>query len=117
MDKGREEIRRRLRETNGLIEEIDVDELALKDDYKLPRPLVVGDKVFVITVGQEGVVTALADKNGNISVTAGILKTKVPEDKLRLLDGSVKYVNKKAEKKISEGKVKKTSLFYMQNEI
>ena len=117
MSRGREEIRRRLRETDGLIEEIDVSELDLKEDYKLPRPLVVGDKVFVVTVGREGVVTALADKNGNISVTAGILKTKVPEDKLRLLDGKVKYTNKSAEKKVSEGKVKKTIVSSFRTEV
>ena len=90
-----------------MYEEIDASAISLDDDYKLPRPLKVGDKVFVTTVNQEGTVTALADKKGMISVTAGILKTKVTEDKLRLLDGSFK-VKKKAAPTVNEGKVKRS---------
>ena len=88
---------------------IDVREVSLDDDYKLPRPLNVGDKVYLVTVGKEGVVTALADKKGLISVTAGVLKTKVSEDKLRLIEGDVKFRRKDDPKpKVSEGKVKKS---------
>ena len=69
----------------------------------------MGDKVYLTTVGKEGVVSALKDKNGLVSVTSGILKTKVTEDKLRLLDGNVVYKRREEPKpKISEGKVKKT---------
>ena len=82
-------------------------EIALDDNYKLPRPLKIGDRVFLTTISKEGVVTALADKKGMISVTSGILKTKVTEDKLRLIDGKVKYVAEET-KKVGEGKVKKT---------
>ena len=89
------------------MEGIDIRDITLEDDYKLPRPLKVGDKVFLTTVSKEGVVTALADKKGMISVTSGILKTKVTEDKLRLLDGKVRYTASEPPK-VSEGKVKKT---------
>jgi DNA mismatch repair protein MutS2 len=107
MNAAREEVRKRLRESEGLFNEIDLDKLS-SDDYELPRPLVVGDKVYVITVGQEGVVTALKNKDGLVSVTAGILKTKVAEDKLRLIDGNVKFKVKAPTPRVSEGKVKKT---------
>ena len=103
----REEIRKRMRESESLMQGVDIREIVEDENYKLPRPLKVGDKVFITTICKEGVVTALADKKGQIAVTSGILKTKLTEDKLRLLDGTVKYVSD-APKKVSEGKVKKT---------
>ena len=107
MQSAREEMRKRMRESESLMQGIDIKDIANDDNYKLPRPLKVGDKVYLTTISKEGIVTAIADKNGMISVTSGILKTKVTEDKLRLLDGSVKYVSS-ASQKVSEGKVKKT---------
>lgn len=107
MQSAREEMRKRIRETESLMSGIDVREIEEDENYKLPRPLKVGDKVFITTIKKEGVVTALADKKGQIAVTSGILKTKVSPDKLRLLDGSVKYVDSSAPK-VNEGKVKKT---------
>ena len=107
MRSARDAVRKSLAESEGLYSEIDLDKLGLEDDYVLPRPLAVGDKVFLVTVGREGVVTALKDKKGLVSVTAGILKTKVEESKIRLLDGKVKYKTKESAKP-SEGKVKKT---------
>ena len=107
MAEARNSVRESLRRTEGMYEGIDVSEISLDDEYKLPRPLKVGDKVYVTTVNQEGVVTALADKKGQVSVTAGILKTKVTEDKLRLLDGSFRLKKPVAAPK-SEGKVKRS---------
>lgn len=108
MNSAREEVRRRLRESEGLFSEIHVREVSLDEDYKLPRPLAVGDKVYLVTLGQEGVVTALKNKDGLVAVTAGILKTKVSEDKLRLIDGKSKFQKKPQAPKVSEGKVKKS---------
>ena len=54
-------------------------------DYKLPRPLKVGDNVRITTLSTEGTVVSVADSKGNVEVQAGIIKTKVPEDTLRLL--------------------------------
>lgn len=107
MSSAREEMRRRMRESESMMSGIDIRDITLEDDYKLPRPLKVGDKVYLTTIAKEGVVTALADKKGMISVTAGILKTKVSEDKLRLIDGKVKYTAS-TQPKVGEGKVKKT---------
>ena len=107
MQNAREEMRKRFRESESLMEGVSIKDIALDDNYKLPRPLKVGDKVYLTTIGKEGEITALADKKGLISVTSGILKTKVSEDKIRLLDGSVKYVSQPTQK-VSEGKVKKS---------
>lgn len=116
MSSAREEMRKRMRESESLMEGIDIREIAEDENYKLPRPLKLGDKVFLTTIKKEGVVTALADKKGQISVTSGILKTKVTEDKLRLLDGNVKYISDSAPK-AGEGKVKKTITSTFKTEI
>ena len=117
MKTAREEIRKSLNSAEALFDGIDVREIALDDDYKLPRELVVGDKVYLVTVGAEGVVTALKDKKGLVSVTAGILKTKVSEDKLRLIDGNVKFKRREEKKPISEGKVKKSIVSSFRSEV
>ena len=107
MSYAREEMRKRFRESESLMEGVSIKDISLDEDYKLPRPLKIGDKVFLTTISKEGVVTALADKKGQISVTSGILKTKVSEDKIRLIVDGVKYVSREAPK-VNEGKVKKT---------
>ena len=117
MKDARESIRDALGKSESLYSEIDLEKLALEDDYKLPRPLKVGDKVFLLTVGKEGVVTALHDKRGLISVTSGILKTKVEESKLRLIEGDVKFKIKSSAPKVSEGKVKKTVMTSFKPEV
>ena len=74
--------------------------------------------MYLVTVGKEGVVTALPDKKGMIAVTAGILKTKVTEDKLRLIEGDVKFRRKDEPRtKVNEGKVKKTIVSSFRPEI
>lgn len=107
-DRARAEVQKRLRETEELFEGVDVREVAVDEDYKLPRELRVGDRVYLVTIGKEGVVTATKDKNGLVAVTSGILKTKVTEDKLRLIEGEVKFRRKEEPKpKVNEGKVKR----------
>ena len=116
MQSARDEMRKRMRESESMMSGIDIRDIAADENYKLPRPLKVGDKVFLTTINKEGVVTALADKNGQIAVTSGILKTKVSEDKLRLIDGKVKYVSDD-KPKVGEGKVKKTIVSTFKPEI
>ena len=109
MREARDAVRESLRATEDMFSGIDLGELAADPDYKLPRPLKVGDRVYVTTVGQEGTVVALADTKGRISVSAGILKTKVTEDKLRLLEDGVAYRKKEEQRRpAGEGKVKRT---------
>ncbi len=116
--RAREEVRRRLRESTALFDGVEVREISLEDEYKLPRPLKVGDKVFLVTVGREGVVTATKDSKGQVAVTAGILKIKVTEDKLRLIEGNVQYRRAGEEpKRPSEGKVKRSIVSSFKTEI
>jgi DNA mismatch repair protein MutS2 len=56
-----------------------------QENYRLPRPLKPGDSVQLMDLGSEGVVLSAADKAGNVLVQAGIMKTKVHQSNLRLL--------------------------------
>ena len=67
--------------TNPVVAQLDPDE-----PYELPRPLQLGDEVLVADMGKTATVTALADKKGEIEVTAGIIKLRTPLSNLRLQD-------------------------------
>lgn len=59
------------------------------EKYTLPRKLKKGDDVLIVDIDKEGVV--LSDPNGDtVLVQAGIIKTSVRIDNLRLIDSSKK---------------------------
>ncbi|MBQ4207444.1 MAG: Smr/MutS family protein, partial [Clostridia bacterium] len=65
--------------TNPVVTQVDPDE-----PYVLPRALKIGDEVLVVDMGKTATVTALADKKGEIEVTAGIIRLRTPLENLRL---------------------------------
>ena len=75
-------------ELNRLENEV-ADKKPVNDHYKLPRPLKIGDSVFVTDVNRNGTVQALADKNGKVVVIVGSVKMKLDQASLRLLEGSL----------------------------
>ena len=83
--------------TNPIVSQVDPDE-----PYELPRQLQVGDEVLVVDMGKTATVTALADKKGEIEVTAGIIKLRTPLSNLRLQE------KKQAPQKASRAVPKKT---------
>ena len=96
LEASRRKIRVNLKESDAFIDPI------IKRDtegYKLPRPLKVGDEVILVNLDMQGKVTALADKDGMVSVQAGIIKTKVKENELMLVDGKTVQVQDKGGKK------------------
>ena len=54
------------------------------DNYVLPRPLVVGDEVLLYDIDKEATMLELP-KDGTVLVQAGIIKTRVPLENVRLL--------------------------------
>ena len=60
------------------------------EDYVLPRPLVVGDRVFIKDIRTEGEITSLKDKKGLYGVSAGIMNMRVKEENLRLVGAQKK---------------------------
>ena len=73
------------------------------DDYTLPRELQLGDTVYCKTIGKNATVTALKDKKGNVEIAAGMLKMRVKEEALRLVDKPKKEDGKK--RQVSTGRV------------
>lgn len=72
----------------------------LDEQYHLPRPLKAGDRVLIADIHKEGTVITPPDGNGQVFVQAGIIKTKVPVDNIRLLDDKKTVVPKQEKRKI-----------------
>ncbi len=65
-------------------------------DYVLPRALVAGDTVIIRDIGKSAKVLSPADKNGNVEVQAGSIKTRVKLANLRLVESNVKKQEKRS---------------------
>lgn len=92
MEKSRAEMREKLRgHEYEVIEEPD-------DDYTLPRPLKVGDEVYLTKFGKVATVKSLPDRNGNVSVVTGNVAMKVKIGTIRLGDEYTKNKSKPKEK-------------------
>ena len=72
------------------------------EDYVLPRELQVGDTVMLTDTKQKAVVAGKPDKNGTVFLQIGAMRTKVPQEKLRL-------VARAEEKKKSQQKQRQTA--------
>ena len=66
--------------------------VGIEDDgnYVLPRPLAAGDTVIIRDIGKTAKVISPADKNGNVEVQAGSIKTRVKLSNLRLCENAPK---------------------------
>ena len=60
------------------------------EEYKLPRPLKVGDEVLIYDIDKNATVLAPPNKDGIVLVQAGIIKTRVDVRNLRLLKSKLK---------------------------
>ena len=58
----------------------------LQEEYVLPRPLKKGDTVLIVKLQQEGTVLSEVDSSNRVMVQAGIMKTKVAVEELRLVE-------------------------------
>ena len=65
--------------TNPVVKAVIEDE-----NYELPRPLKIGDEVYLVDMGKTATVTSLEDRKGNIEVLAGIMKMRTPVKNIRL---------------------------------
>lgn len=62
------------------------------ENYKLPRKLKVGDNVLIFDIDKKGVITDISKDGKSVTVLAGIIKTKVPIDNVKLMDSEDKKV-------------------------
>ncbi len=78
----RSQLRNRL---NRLEDDIDPVTQKRRDNYKLPRPLKVGDEVLLTDIDKPATVVSVADGD-TVEVQAGIIRTRVKIDTVRLLE-------------------------------
>ena len=83
LEKAKQSIRAELRRNSG---EYDPIEDLTDKDYVLPRPLVKGDNVLVMSIGQTGTVLSPPDKNGMVRVQAGRFVTRTEVTNLKLIE-------------------------------
>ncbi|HZJ77768.1 MAG TPA: endonuclease MutS2 [Clostridia bacterium] len=82
--------------TDPVVAPIDFDE-----EYTLPRPLMIGDTVVVLELGGQADVISLPDKSNMVEVQAGILKTRVKLEGLRLVESPQKRTDTGGKRKKS----------------
>ena len=81
LEEGRRSIRKSLRETEDRVNPVIGGD---NSDYVLPRPLKKGDTVLIVNLNQRGMLTDSPDRNGNVSVKAGLMNMKTNIKNLRL---------------------------------
>ena len=75
------------------------------ENYVLPRPLKKGDEVYIVNIDKTGFLIDDPDKSGNVTVQAGIIKTKTKVKNLKLIENKPSFTDKKGNKsKASEYK-------------
>ncbi len=80
LEEARDEIRRTLRKSeNEMVSASRAD----AEEYTPDRPFKAGDEVIIYSIGKRGVLLKSPDKDGNVTVRAGIMTTKTTVDNLR----------------------------------
>ena len=79
----RSQLRNRL---NKLEDNIDPVTKRRRDNYTLPRPLKVGDEVLLTDIDKSAVVVSVSEGSDTVEVQAGIIRTRVKLDTVRLLE-------------------------------
>ena len=95
LEKAKQSIRAELRRNSG---EYDPIEDLTDKDYVLPRALVKGDTVLVMSIGQTGTVLSPPDKNGMVRVQAGRFATRTEVNNLKLIEQPSAATKKNKEK-------------------
>ena len=105
LDKARQSIRAELRRNSS---EYDPIEDLTDKDYVLPRELVKGDNVLIMSIGQMGTVITPPDKNGMVRVQAGRIATRTEVTNLKLIEKQSAATKKNKEKSAYRNTVVKT---------
>ena len=95
VDEARRKMRAYLRENENKFNPV---EEKVDKEYVLPRPLRVGDEVYIVNIDKNGFVVEAPDKNGNVTVQAGIIKTKTKLKNLKLIENAPSFTDKSGKK-------------------
>ena len=96
LEEARRQIRNTLRTADNKLNPVVVKKR--KEGYVLPRPLKSGDEVTVVSLGVNGFLLSDPDKSGNVTVKAGIIKTKVNIKDLMLCENTPTVTDKQGKK-------------------
>ncbi len=86
----RRELREHLRAHSDVYDPIDN---RTNDGYTLPRPLVQGDEVIIVSLGKRAVLLEAPDRSGKVNVQAGIIKTRADVKDLRLCEREAEVIS------------------------
>ena len=89
LEDSRAAIRKRFRDAE---EEVNPVAERKNEDYVLPRKLMKGDTVDVVTIGKRGIVDTPPDKNGSATVRIGLMNMKVRVEDLILIEEEPKVI-------------------------
>ncbi|MBO5294630.1 MAG: endonuclease MutS2 [Clostridia bacterium] len=103
LEKSRAAVRRVIRENDDKINPV---EEVTNEEYVLPRDLKKGDKVYIVNIGKEGVLVDTPDVSGNVTVQAGILKTRTQISNLQLIIEKPQIVSGKKSRPAADYHVK-----------
>lgn len=87
--------RAKLKEKLSSVQENFIQKNKARTNYKPPEKLETGDRVYVISFDQKGVVLQAPDRNKDVMVQMGAMKMKVPMSELMLDDSPVPKEQKK----------------------
>lgn len=112
LEKSRQKVRDKISEKN--------EKLTLKNDkptHKVLKPTQIkpGDSVKVVSMGLKGTVSSLTDKNGNLFVQCGIIRSKVSLNDLVLIEEET--INTGKMQRSSSGKLKMSKSYSISTEI
>ncbi len=110
----RRAVREQMRQGEAVWDATTFEETGTEEAYKLPRPLKVGDKVYIVSLHAEGDVTALVNDK-NVEVRAGIFRGKVAISDVRLTTDMKRVESAKKQK--SETKVSRGGIASFHTEI
>lgn len=114
LEEARRNIRRQLKDTDTHVNPITRADIK---DYVLPRPLVKGDEVLIVNINKEGVLASDPDKDGNVTVQAGIINTKTNIKNLMLIDKERVTITDKNQKRVTPSSYKESVTRTFTNEI
>ena len=80
----RRAVREKMRAAEKTWSETEFEETETEEKYVLPRPLRIGDRIYIVSYRAEGEVTALP-RGKDVEVRAGVFRGKVPIKDVRLV--------------------------------
>lgn len=102
LEEARRQIRQTLRDHDNRVNPVITKKRS--ENYVLPRALKAGDEVTVVSLGVNGFLLSDPDKNGNVQIKAGIIKTKANVKDLMLVEDTPTVTTR-------EGKTEKASKY------